>query len=53
MFLASLGIGGERLKIRADHRGDAATLRIPGDLSGGSPSAAEVPPAGPPAQSSA
>ena len=34
MFLTSLGIGGERLEIRANHRGDAATLRMPGDLGG-------------------
>ena len=29
-----LGIGGERLEVRADHCGDTATLRVPGNLGG-------------------
>ena len=34
MFLTSLGIGGERLEIWTDDGGDAATLRMAGDLGG-------------------
>ena len=32
MSLITLGIGSERLEIRADHRGYAAALRMPGNL---------------------
>ena len=34
MLLTASGIGGERLEIRANHRGDAAALRMSGDFGG-------------------